>query len=66
MAAGAGLIAGLALLLGGVTAWFVPVSTKVVAGNMAFGSGVLISAALYSGLIATLGFLAALSLHAAQ
>lgn len=44
MAAGAGVIAGLALLLGSLIAWFVPVPTKAVAGIMAFGSGVLISA----------------------
>jgi hypothetical protein len=45
------------------------VPAQLVAVVMAFGSGVLISAlafekaALHSGLIATLGFLAAFSLH---
>lgn len=43
-AAGAGLLAGGALVVGAVIAWFVRVPTPVVAGVMAFGSGVLISA----------------------
>lgn len=44
LAGGAGLIAGAALLLGSAVAWFVTVPRRVVAGVMAFGSGVLISA----------------------
>jgi zinc transporter, ZIP family len=44
LAGGAGLIAGAALLLGSVIAWFVDVPRQVVAAVMAFGSGVLISA----------------------
>ncbi|WP_243696759.1 ZIP family metal transporter [Labedella gwakjiensis] len=43
-AAGAGLLAGGALVVGAVIAWFVRVPGHVVAGVMAFGSGVLISA----------------------
>ncbi|RUR03523.1 ZIP family metal transporter [Labedella endophytica] len=43
-AAGAGLLAGGALIVGAVAAWFVRVPGPVVAGVMAFGSGVLISA----------------------
>lgn len=39
-----GLIAGGALLLGSAIAWYVRVPSKVVAGIMAFGAGVLISA----------------------
>lgn len=44
MAASAGLLAGGALLVGALIAWFVDVPPKVVASIMAFGSGVLISA----------------------
>lgn len=44
LAGGAGLIAGAALLLGSVIAWFLRVPAGVVAAVMAFGSGVLISA----------------------
>lgn len=43
-AASAGLIAGGALVVGAVVAWFVKVPVRVVAAIMAFGSGVLISA----------------------
>lgn len=39
-----GLLAGGALLIGAWVAWFVRVPARVVAGIMAFGSGVLISA----------------------
>jgi len=39
-----GCVAGSALVLGAVVAWFVDVPTRVIAGIMAFGSGVLISA----------------------
>ena len=66
-AGGAGLLAGSALLLGSLIAWFVRVPARVVAGVMAFGSGVLISALAFElveeavqkgGLTATaLGFL---------
>ncbi|MFD3444166.1 ZIP family metal transporter [Microbacteriaceae bacterium 4G12] len=41
---GAGALAGGALLIGAAIAWFVQVPRGVVAGIMAFGSGVLISA----------------------
>ncbi|MFZ1412166.1 MAG: ZIP family zinc transporter [Micropruina sp.] len=67
VAAGAGLLAGSALLLGSLIAWFVRVPAAVVAAVMAFGSGVLISALTFElvdeaintgGLAATiLGFL---------
>jgi ZIP family zinc transporter len=43
-AGGAGLLAGGALLLGSLIAWFARVPARVVAVVMAFGSGVLISA----------------------
>ncbi|WP_394551529.1 ZIP family metal transporter [Agromyces sp. MMS24-JH15] len=43
-AALAGLAGGAALVLGAVIAWFVAVPKPVVAGIMAFGAGVLISA----------------------
>ncbi|MET4637729.1 ZIP family zinc transporter [Mycetocola sp. 2940] len=43
-ALGAGALAGGALLLGALIAWFVAVPRRVVATIMAFGSGVLISA----------------------
>lgn len=43
-AAGAGLLAGSALLLGSAIAWFISVPARVVAVVMAFGAGVLISA----------------------
>lgn len=39
-----GLLAGAALLIGALIAWFVRVPARVIAGIMAFGSGVLISA----------------------
>lgn len=67
LAGGIGLAAGSALVLGALIAWFVRVPDAVVAGVMAFGSGVLISALAYElvqeanaggGLIATVaGFL---------
>ncbi|WP_153504653.1 ZIP family metal transporter [Cumulibacter manganitolerans] len=63
-----GLIAGGALVIGALIAWFVKVPQKVVASVMAFGAGVLISALAFDlvddaehtgGLTATvLGFLA--------
>jgi ZIP family zinc transporter len=43
-AAGAGLLAGGALVVGAIVAWFVRVPATIVASVMAFGSGVLISA----------------------
>jgi ZIP family zinc transporter len=43
-AGGWGLVGGLALVLGALVAWFVRVPQRVVAGVMAFGAGVLISA----------------------
>ena len=43
-AAGWGLLAGGALVLGAAVAWFVHVPQRVIAGVMSFGSGVLISA----------------------
>ena len=43
-AAGAGLLAGGALFVGAVIAWFVRVPPRLVASVMAFGAGVLISA----------------------
>jgi zinc transporter, ZIP family len=39
-----GLLAGGALVLGAAVAWFISVPARLVAGVMAFGSGVLISA----------------------
>ena len=44
LALGAGALAGGALLVGALIAWFVDVPRRVVATIMAFGSGVLISA----------------------
>lgn len=46
-AAGSGVIAGSMLLVGATIAWLVRVPAGVVAGVMAFGSGVLISALAY-------------------
>ena len=43
-AAGAGLLAGGALFVGALIAWFVNVPLRIVASVMAFGAGVLISA----------------------
>ena len=43
-AAGAGLLAGGALFVGALVAWFINVPFKYVASVMAFGAGVLISA----------------------
>ncbi|CAN5271570.1 MAG: ZIP family metal transporter [Nocardioides sp.] len=57
-----GLLAGSALVLGAGAAWFVQIPRTVVAGVMAFGSGVLISALsfdLMSEAEATGGLLAA-------
>lgn len=42
-----GLLGGLALVLGAAVAWFARVPPAVVAGVMAFGSGVLISAVAF-------------------
>ena len=39
-----GLLAGAALVVGAALAWFVKVPPRLIAGVMAFGSGVLISA----------------------
>jgi len=39
-----GLVSGSALLIGALAGWFVPMSRRVIAGIMAFGAGVLISA----------------------
>lgn len=47
LAAGSGVVAGSMLLLGAAIAWFVKVPSAVVAGIMAFGAGVLISALAY-------------------
>ena len=46
-AAGSGVIAGSMLLVGAVIAWLAKVPAGVVAGIMAFGAGVLISALAY-------------------
>jgi len=46
-AAGWGLFAGAALVVGAAIAWFVRVPPKVVGSVMAFGSGVLISAVAF-------------------
>ncbi|KUH88168.1 MULTISPECIES: ZIP family zinc transporter [unclassified Mycobacterium] len=66
-AGGWGLVAGAALVLGALIGWAVRVPVRVVAGVMAFGAGVLISALAFDlmdeaertgGLLATaLGFL---------
>jgi ZIP family zinc transporter len=48
-----GLLAGSALVLGALVAWFVCVSEPVVAGVMAFGR-----THLFTGLFATVGFTA--------
>lgn len=39
-----GLLSGSALVLGALLAWFVRIPPRIIAGTMAFGSGVLISA----------------------
>jgi ZIP family zinc transporter len=67
-AGGWGLLAGGALVIGALIAWYIPVPRAVVASIMAFGAGVLISALAFDlideaeatgGLTATLaGFLA--------
>jgi zinc transporter, ZIP family len=46
-AAGWGLFAGAALVVGAAIAWFIEVPPKVVGSVMAFGSGVLISAVAF-------------------
>jgi len=66
-AGGWGLVAGSALFVGAAIGWFTRLPTRVIAGIMAFGSGVLISALSFElmdeaeahgGLLATaLGFL---------
>lgn len=43
-----GLVAGGALVVGAAIAWFIAVPQRVIAGIMAFGSGVLISALSFS------------------
>ena len=72
-AGGWGLVAGSALVLGALIAWFVPVPKVVVAAVMAFGAGVLISALSFDlvdeaerigGLVPTVvGFLAGASCY---
>lgn len=67
LAGGVGLLAGSMLVIGALAAWFIRVPSAVVAGIMAFGAGVLISALAYElvqeanaagGLVPTLsGFL---------
>ncbi len=39
-----GLLSGSALLIGALIGWFAPLPRRVIAGIMAFGAGVLISA----------------------
>ena len=39
-----GVLSGSALVLGALLAWIAPIPQRVIAGIMAFGSGVLISA----------------------
>ena len=68
-----GLLSGSALVLGALLAWFVRIPPRIVAGTMAFGSGVLISALSFElmdeaarrgGFIATsLGFLGGASVY---
>jgi ZIP family zinc transporter len=70
-----GLLAGAALLIGALVGWFTHVSQRWVAGIMAFGSGVLISAlafdlmdeaAMRGGLVPTLiGFCAGATVYTA-
>jgi len=70
-----GLVGGAALVLGAAVAWFVRVPAKIVAGIMAFGAGVLISALAFElvdeavregGAVATAaGFLAGASVYVA-
>jgi len=74
-AAGWGLLAGGALVLGAAIAWFVPVPQRLIAAVMAFGAGVLISALAFElmdeayqrgGLVATgAGFLAGATIYTA-
>ena len=68
-----GLLSGSALVLGALLAWFVRIPPRIIAGTMAFGSGVLISALSFElmdeaihrgGYIATsLGFLGGASVY---
>jgi ZIP family zinc transporter len=70
-----GLVGGAALVLGAAVAWFVRVPAKIVAGIMAFGAGVLISALAFElvdeavregGAVATaVGFLAGAAVYVA-
>jgi zinc transporter, ZIP family len=70
-----GLVGGAALVLGAAVAWFVHVPAKIVAGIMAFGAGVLISALAFElvdeavqegGAVATaVGFLAGSAVYVA-
>lgn len=70
-----GLLAGGALVVGALVAWFVHVPQKVVAGIMAFGAGVLISALAFDlvdeaettgGLVPTIaGFLGGAAVYVA-
>jgi ZIP family zinc transporter len=70
-----GLVGGAALVLGAAVAWFVHVPAKIVAGIMAFGAGVLISALAFElvdeavqegGAVATaVGFLAGAAVYVA-
>jgi ZIP family zinc transporter len=70
-----GLVAGSALIVGTLIAWFASVPQRVVAGVMAFGSGVLISALSFElmdeayhrgGLTSTgIGFLAGAAVYTA-
>ncbi len=74
-AGGWGLLAGSALVLGALIAWFLRIPPRVVASVMAFGAGVLISALAFDlvdeaessgGLGATvIGFLAGASVYVA-
>jgi len=70
-----GLVGGAALVLGAAVAWLVHVPAKIVAGIMAFGAGVLISALAFElvdeavqegGAVATaVGFLAGAAVYVA-
>jgi ZIP family zinc transporter len=70
-----GLVGGAALVLGAAVAWLVRVPAKIVAGIMAFGAGVLISALAFElvdeavregGAVATaVGFLAGAAVYVA-
>ena len=70
-----GLLAGAALVVGAALAWFFSISQRIIAGVMAFGSGVLISALSFElmdeaykrgGFIATsVGFLGGAAIYTA-